>query len=299
MADYTLVTETAEPVRVVGTANQVVLSRRTIRRTRSGYETIEAYGATSLTSAKAFQVDCLNDERCSDCDLVQEPPDITLTVRWAYDRTDSSWNASNSVEQSWEMESMESSRPLASHPYFVAAYVAGSGTTIMDRIVLADNAIATGKKPDTTGDYAVWMQRYAGLKIHGVEDWVPHGVILRRKSRIYKSIPDAVLQSLYNDINRSYELGEILNVPDEIRIALQGLTFPTYNDAGDIDPNGRSATKLMWIKKAPQFSMVGRNPKGPRDVVETWIGAQYVSAVLYPPHTGLVSASELWDPKET
>jgi hypothetical protein len=244
-------------------------------------------------------VDCLNDERCSDCEIIQEPPDFTINVRWAYDRTDSSWGSSTSVEESWEFEAMEASKPLASHPYFAAAYVAGAGKLIMDDIVKADYAIATGQKPDVSGDYAVWMKRYAGLKAHGVDDWVPHGVILRRKTRVYKSLPDNVWKGYYENVHRSFLTSELpASIPNEITLAIEGLTFPVYDDAGGIDPTGTSDAKLVWVKKAPQFQMVGRNPKGPRDVVETWIGGQYISAVHYPSAIGTCADNDLWDPQE-
>ena len=120
MADYTEITEpvSGQAIRVIGTAGQIVLGRRTIRQTQFGKETIEVWGATDLTSAKAFQQDCLEHEGCSDCELEQTPPTFTLTARWAYDRTDGSWMPGQYTEETWELDFPESQQLLATHPYF-------------------------------------------------------------------------------------------------------------------------------------------------------------------------------------
>jgi len=293
---YTLV-DTAFPgsdIRVVGTANQIVLGRRTIKQSQFGKETIEIWGATDLASAKEFQTACLEDERCSDCELDQSPPTFTLTARWAFDRTDAGWLPGAYIEESWELDIIETQQLLATHPYFTAS--SGLWPT---EVEAANHALATGAKP-ALGTFPAQMSRYVSLRQNGVDYWNPHNVILRHKLRMYRSQPAETWQAFYENIGRSYRKADLPDLPSEIESALAGLQVPTYAVGGAVDPSGVSAAHLFWVKKPPAFQMVGRNPRGPRDVAETWMGAGKVSAVLYPAKIGLTSAGiGLWDPLYT
>ena len=278
-------------VRVVGTANQIVLGRRTIKQSQFGHETVEMWGASDLSSAKEFQTACLDDERCSDCEIEQAPPRIDITVKWAYDRTDVSWLPGTYIEETWELDIIETQQLLATHPYFTAS--SGLWPT---EVEAANYALATGAKP-ALGTFATQMGRYVGLRQNGVDYWNPHNVILRHKLRMYKSQPAATWQAFYENIGRSYRKEDLPSLPTEIEAALAGLQVPTYAVGGAVDPSGVTAAQLFWVKKPPSFQMVGRNPRGPRDVQETWMGAGKVSAVLYPAKIGLTSAGiGLWDP---
>ena len=293
---YILVNEpfSGQGIRVVGLSNQIVLGRRTIRQSQFGKETIEVWGATNITSAKAFQIDCLSDERCSDCELEQNPPTFSLTVRWAFDRTDSSWIAGQLTEETWELGFPESQQLLATHPYFIAS--SGSWAT---EVEAANHALATGTKP-ALGLYATQMSRYVCLRQNGVDYWNPYNVVLIHKLRMYKSQVSATWQKFYENVGRSHLQSDLPTLPEEITAALSGLKYPTYDVGGAVDPSGVTASSIFWVKKPPSFQMVGRNPRGPRDITETFLGAGKVSAVLYPAKIGRTAAAmELWDPKYT
>jgi hypothetical protein len=290
---YTVVTEpfTGQGIRIVGTANQIVLGRRVIRQSQFGKETTEVWGATDITSAKAFQLDCLADERCSDCELEQNPPSFTLTARWAFDRTDSSWLPGQYTEETWELDFPESQQLLATHPYFTNS--SGAWPTEVEQ---ANYALATGEKP-ALGSFPTQMGRYVGLRQNGVDYWNPYNVVLIHKLRMYKSQVNSTWQNFYANVGRAHLQADLPTLPAEIIAALAGLKYPTYGAGGAVDPSGITAASIFWIKKPPSFQMVGRNPKGPRDITETFLGAGKVSAVLYPAKIGSTAAAMgLWDP---
>lgn len=284
-------------IRVVGDSAQIVLMSQTIKKATSGWETLETYGATNFSLACEFQSDCMADERCADCEIERRAPDITIRVRWCYNVADPSFVVDN-TEESWELEIVEASRPLASHPYFANRYVAG-GNVIMEKIIEADHALATGKPFDSSGPLQVFMQRYMGLRGAGVDDWNPVIIMLRKRVRYFRSQNPATWTAIFSDVNRSFRTQDLTGLPAQIKAALVGLKTVEYADDGSVDPSGASNTSFFWVKKPPQMQLSGRNARGPSDVTITYLGAQYVSAVLYPPGTGLgtCAAFKLWDPK--
>ena len=300
---YTVVTDpvAGQEIRVIGDPTQITLSSRNIKRVPFGFETLETFGATSITMAKAFQNDCLLDERCIDCEIEQVPPDITIKVRWAFDRTDTSWSTQQS-EISWELDLLEASKPLSSHPYFANVYI--SPDWMSSEIANADSALATGQEYTASGVFKVWMQRYAGLRGFGVDEWNPLLPLLVKRTRIYTSSQAHVWANIYANINRAFATAELPEIPDEISAAIAGIKVVQYPapdgaSGGSVDPASTSQANFFWVKKAPKLAMAGKNPHGPRDITETYMGAQLVSAVLYPAASGTCAALGLWDPKSS
>lgn len=310
---YTIIDEAfAAPV-ILGEKKQIVLSESTVRSTPFGKNTIErweiACGQDDM--ARAYMDDCLDEQTCIDAERKRQKGDNTIIeVTWAYDRDDDKWEPGDD-DALWDFEIIDTSQPLMSHPYFGrnSALSDEELDVLMKEMGACDQAVSLGKPyqlQDATAAAVVQtiMQRYAGLRFSGTDEWNPILVMLSCRYRIFPSQlnegedPSAdAWASLFSDIGRVIDLDDY-DAPDFIKAALGGIQDWKYNSSGDATPEAppqQSNSSFMWIKQKPLVKLSGRNANGPCDVTEYLLGCQQASLVLHPPMTG----SEGWDPQYT
>lgn len=291
---------------VKGPATQIVLTRRTVRMAAFGRETEELWYTPSISAARAWQAILLADERIADVQLVKaagEP--IEIHVLWCFDRYDEAWTVGSDTPL-WNLDLIETSQPLMSHPYFGRRTAAALTTVLMDEMAKCDSKLLTTGEAyaPTSTDPAITaiMQRYNGLKRSGVEEWSPAVVVLSKRYRLFKSqtgdqpAPKESYKYLLQAINRTQTLAAI-SPPADILNALNSMESISYPDDGAVTPTNNFGQSLFWVRQKPVVQPTGNNPNGPRDVTLRWLGVQQASLVLYPPAVAQGAATQ-WDPQK-
>lgn len=307
--DYTVITTPAVAPVLKGTAGQIVLARSVVRAAAFGRETVESYEIANGQDAiaRAFMDDCLDQQTCIDAERRKQQGDNTIIdVTWAYDREDATWTPGND-QRLWDFEIQDTSQPLASHPYFGRHNALGSDLDkLMTQMGACDQSLALGKDYKITIDsppsaVLAIMERYAGLRYFGVDEWNPITVMLSIRYRLYQSQTEggngnAVVTwpNLFHGINQVVDLS-LLSPPAYITSALGSLQSWVFDSSGSTAPT-LDATTFVWIRQKPLVKLSGRNPNGPSDVTEYLLGVQQASAILHPPVDSSLTPG--WDPRK-
>jgi len=283
----------------------VVLNDVTVRSNPFGKETVEHYEIANGQSdlAMAFMNDCLRCQTCIEAERkIQRGDNTIIEVTWAYDRDDSQW-VPGSDEWLWDFEMIDTSQPLMSHPYFGrnSAINGNDANVLMTEMGACDQAVAMGKTYQLQTKTAsalvkIIMQRYAGLRYSGVDEWNPIMLMLSARFRLFPSqlTPSAENEqtdgwsTLFGGVHRVIPL-EVINPPPHIKKAIESAKKWTFKNNGSPDPefveNG-----FVWVQQKPLVKLSGRNGWGPCDVTYYFLGMQQASKVLY---------GGDWDPVKT
>ena len=304
MADaYTLILDSAYPETVKGPAGQIARNRYVVSMAGCGMETEEEWSSTDAAAVLAWKPVLLADERVAALTIEKrggEP--IVISVRWCYDRTDPAWTI-GADQALWNIDLIETSQPLRSHPYFGRRPDPTLASTLQSYMAEADAMLERGQDftaPGTSPEMGI-MQRYNALRRAGAEEWAPVVVVLSQRFRLFKSQtgdqppPKQSYKYLLRGINSVQTLAAIAP-PSDVMDALAGMEQIGYGVLASTTPTRTyDATQLAWVRMKPAVQLSGNNPNGPRDVTLRWIGFQQASAVLYPLAVP-GSTPVLWDP---
>jgi hypothetical protein len=300
----TLIDGSDYPMTVVGAHGQIVLNRREVRMAAFGMETQEVWQATTLADALAFQVTLLADERVADFRLVQDAGEpFHIEVLWCYDRNNAIWKVGED-KPLWNVGLVETSMPLELAPYFLGrATDDASIGDLQTYIPKIDQWMAVGGSfalPTTAAAKKI-LQRYAGLRIAGVQDYSPNVVTLVERFRLFSSQTGDVTGTaqsykyLLQAIGMTQTLTKI-NPPADILAAVANMSVLAFPEDASLTPYFPEPV-LTWVRQKPEVALTGNNPLGPRDVTLKWFGYQNVAAVLYPPSLGENTGQ--FDPQKT
>ncbi|MFA6063955.1 MAG: hypothetical protein WC736_15310 [Gallionella sp.] len=305
---YTIVKTAAVAPVIVGTTGQIVLHSSMVRGAAFGLETVEEYHITNGQEeiARKFMNDCWLQETCIDVTRRNQCGDNTIIeVSWAYDRGDAAWQPGSDARL-WDFEVYDTSQPLMSHPYFGRRtnLSAANLDILLTEMGACDQALALGKKytlitPTAPAEVQTIMTRYAGHRYAGCDEWSPITIVLKLRYRLYQSQTGIITgtspygwSTVLSGINRSVKISAY-DPPAHITTALSSVEQWSYSDSNP-DPTVSNAT-FAWIRQKPLIALSGRNPNGPSDITEFFVGVQQASAVLFPP-ANVEGVPTGWDP---
>ena len=307
--DYVVVKEAVEDPVLLGTPKQIVYIGGTVRLGAFGRETVERYHVANgqEAAARAYMEDCLKDQTCMEAERTKTQGDnIEITVTWAYDRDDDAWQPGADAVL-WDFDVIDTSQPLQSHPYFGRRILNDADQEILMREMgYCDQFLALGKPykiqaASPSAAVQAIMERYAGLRYSGVDEWQPVLLMLQCRYRLYPSqlesssgTDEYTWPDLLFAINRVVDLAAWAP-PAHILKAIDGLGALSYSSEGSTYPD-IGGPGFVWIRQKPQVRLSGKNPNGPSDVVDFLLGVQQASVVLYPSFDPDVNQG-LWDPQ--
>jgi len=276
------------PALVTGSSSTVYLRSREPAVNNGEEQTVEVWEGTTEAIREAF------NERKSN-GLVQsisiDQSGAKSSLNITYTQAFTSGEPDENSESGWSASFLEVPTPLAAHPYFQVAYVAGSGELIEDEIARADSAIKRGREYVASGVYKEWVKRYYGLRIAGVEEWTQYGVEITHS---YTTDQQAVATASTDNVGVVVAINDI-GMPGPLKTVVENIpriAFPNDPDNPNPDPGAQQLERaaLEYIGRAPDVAVtIDNDGKAKFTITERWWGLAKWSAVIYKGGT--------WDPQ--
>ena len=271
--------------------NTMYLQSREPSRSGSTRSTREVWkGATA--AALEFYLERVNDPLISDISTSQNGAAMEVSITWTVDLVASDGDEEPQEGVVWSWDFIEIPTPIAAHPYFQQTYVDGSGEIIEDEIARCEAAIKRGRPYTASGAYKWYTARYYALRMAGVEEYNQHGVELRKS---YSTSDDGELDDAHSGTGL-VSLIAGTGAPAKVRKALEKLK--KIKGYGSNDPSSVEfdAASFEFLKRTPSCSYNTTADNDRVDVVESWLGVQQWSFVLYPSGDDAPADRERWDP---
>lgn len=269
--------------------NTVVLVSREPGRSGPQQQTIDVWEGSTAAIREQYD-EYQTNSLVSNIGVTQNGSMSTLRITWSVSFTEGEIpeddpNADDTDGKTWTWDFVEIPTPLAAHPYFQTSYIPASGEIIEDEIARCDSFIKRGRQYTASGAYADWVSRYYALRMAGVEEWIQYGVELRKN---YTSDVLLDAQTAHEGVGQVFQIAA-MGVPADVLETLNVLQkIDSYTTAL---PTSYVLTPALfeYVKRPPScgYSSVSSQPRF--DIMETWIGVQEWSAVIYPGGS--------WDPQ--
>ena len=289
--EYTLVTAPAADPVIAGDATQVVLEFRCPQSGPDGQQVVERW-VGARDPVLAMYEDYYGENGLESIGIQERPAgQLALNIVWNAPWSGTIFNPGD-ADPEWNVRPIRVTPPLATHPYWQVAYVAGTGEFIEERMAEAEHAIETGAAYayDAGGTYDEWVDRYHALRMAGVEHYTLYGVSLAKQIRTTKAsdlrdyAPKInIVAATLNDIAGGAPPAWVRDYPNAIR------RIHSYISGASplVDNIQFEVGKWEFLQLPPEI----RGPKdGPWTLSVEWHGLDRWSRVLYPGGS--------WDPPD-
>ena len=291
----TMITEPSadSPALVTGDEDAVYLVKRSPSRSGSQQQTVDVWEGPLLAVWEAFH-QYFGNSAVDNIGIDPSGQKATLNITWKYALGETDPPPPDDEEDpdvannGWSVSIIEVPTPLAAHPYFQAAYVAGSGELIEDELARAESLIKRGREYIASGVYQEWTRRYYGLRMAGVEEWTQYGLEL---SHNYTTTVDVTAQNAFINAGIVVQLANI-GMPPKLKLAvdkLQGVVIDQANENSDPTAQIRVPAVFEYLNRPPVvgYSEVAQIPT--YEVTESWWGLAQWSTVI--------TITGTWDPE--